>query len=51
MPKVNRFILKPERVTLLYMVAKALPFNFGKLIFDEIWRVRMLLRTPPLLSD
>jgi len=34
-PTVNRSVLKPERMTLLYMVAKALPFNFGKLIFDE----------------
>jgi len=36
MPTVNRSVLKPERVTLVYMMAKALPFNFGKLIFDEI---------------
>ena len=45
-PTVNRSVLKPERMTLLYMVAKALPFNFGKLIFDEIWACSNAVANP-----
>jgi len=45
-PTVNHSVLKPERMTLLYMVAKALPFNFGKLIFDEIWACSNAVANP-----
>ncbi|CAL9248296.1 unnamed protein product [Arabidopsis halleri] len=36
MPTVNRSVLKPDRVTLLFMVSNRRSFNFGKLIYDEI---------------
>ncbi|KAG7559036.1 Integrase catalytic core [Arabidopsis thaliana x Arabidopsis arenosa] len=46
MPTVNRSVLKPDRVTLLFMVSNRRAFNFGKLIYDEIWACSNAVANP-----
>lgn len=46
MPTVNRSVLKPDRVTLLFMMSNRRAFNFGKLIYDEIWACSNAVANP-----